>query len=135
MKIAPKQYARLMIELAEELPDQKMDEALGDVALLIREHRDIGKLDKIIDEFGRQYDNKYGVVNATVTSMNALSKGIGEKLKGLIAEKRGTSADKVILQEELDPSLLGGMSIRIGDDVWDGSVRHRIEKMKSSLMM
>jgi F-type H+-transporting ATPase subunit delta len=32
-----------------------------------------------------------------------------------------------------DPNLLGGMRVRVGSDVWDGSVRNRLERLKQQL--
>jgi F-type H+-transporting ATPase subunit delta len=31
------------------------------------------------------------------------------------------------------PQLLGGMRIRVGSDVWDGSVRNRLERLQQEL--
>jgi F-type H+-transporting ATPase subunit delta len=33
----------------------------------------------------------------------------------------------------VDPRLLGGMRIRVGSDVWDGSVRNRLERLQHEL--
>ena len=33
----------------------------------------------------------------------------------------------------VDPKLLGGMRIRVGNDVWDGSVRNRLERLQHAL--
>ena len=33
----------------------------------------------------------------------------------------------------VDPSLLGGMRIRVGSDVWDGTVRNRLERLQQEL--
>ncbi len=33
----------------------------------------------------------------------------------------------------VDPKLLGGMRIRVGNDVWDGSVRNRLERLQHEL--
>ena len=33
----------------------------------------------------------------------------------------------------VDPQLLGGMRVRIGSDVWDGTVRNRLERLKQQL--
>ena len=34
---------------------------------------------------------------------------------------------------KVDPQLLGGMRIRVGSDVWDGSVRNRLERLQQEL--
>ena len=33
----------------------------------------------------------------------------------------------------VNPQLLGGMRIRVGNDVWDGSVRHRLQRLEHEL--
>lgn len=33
----------------------------------------------------------------------------------------------------VNPQLLGGMRIRVGSDVWDGSVRNRLERLQQQL--
>lgn len=33
----------------------------------------------------------------------------------------------------VDPALLGGMRIRVGSDVWDGSVRNRLQRLQQQL--
>ena len=33
----------------------------------------------------------------------------------------------------VNPQLLGGMRIRVGSDVWDGTVRHRLEQLQQQL--
>jgi F-type H+-transporting ATPase subunit delta len=33
----------------------------------------------------------------------------------------------------VNPELLGGMRIRVGSDVWDGSVRNRLERLQQQL--
>jgi F-type H+-transporting ATPase subunit delta len=33
----------------------------------------------------------------------------------------------------VNPKLLGGMRIRVGSDVWDGSVRNRLERLEQQL--
>ena len=38
------------------------------------------------------------------------------------------------IREELNPSLLGGIKVRIGDIVFDGSVKERIEQVKAAII-
>ncbi len=40
---------------------------------------------------------------------------------------------EVTLETKVDPSLIGGARIRLGSEVWDGTVRSRIQKLSSSI--
>jgi len=38
------------------------------------------------------------------------------------------------LEQEVDPSLLGGLVVRVGDRLIDGSVRGRLERLRNQLV-
>ncbi|NNE00793.1 MAG: ATP synthase F1 subunit delta [Pirellulaceae bacterium] len=72
------------------------------------------------------YDEKMGRTLATVRTAVALD----EALRSQISEKLGAALNKdVRLKEEVDPDLIGGMVIRVGDTVFDNSVANRLDKM------
>lgn len=54
-----------------------------------------------------------------------------QKIKIKLGEKFGK---KINLFLELDPDLLGGVQVRIGNTIIDGSVRRRLEELKEKLM-
>ncbi len=54
-----------------------------------------------------------------------------QKIKIKLAEK---FRKKINLFLELDPNLLGGIQVRIGNNIIDGSVRRRLEELKEKLM-
>jgi F-type H+-transporting ATPase subunit delta len=47
--------------------------------------------------------------------------------------RRTTGAEEVALIETVDPDIVGGLVLRVGGAVVDGSVRHRIEELRESL--
>lgn len=47
--------------------------------------------------------------------------------------RRTTGAEEVALTETVDPDIVGGLVLRVGGAVVDGSVRHRIEELRQSL--
>lgn len=59
---------------------------------------------------------------------------LGERERQLLAQRLAAFAGKrVILEEEVDPSLIGGVVAQIGDQVLDGSVRGRLEQLRRVL--
>jgi F-type H+-transporting ATPase subunit delta len=90
---------------------------------------------QILREIAIQYqallDQKLNRVRASVT----LAREPDDKLKALIEEKLSRQLDKeVIAAYLLDPEILGGTIIRVGDRVLDGSVRRRVTKLRRQLI-
>ncbi|NLZ47276.1 MAG: F0F1 ATP synthase subunit delta [Clostridiales bacterium] len=41
---------------------------------------------------------------------------------------------KIIIEEEVDTSLIGGIFVKVGEDVIDGSIKGRLEKLKEAML-
>jgi F-type H+-transporting ATPase subunit delta len=51
----------------------------------------------------------------------------------IIANLKNKYGNDLATEFQVDPQLLGGMRIRVGNDVWDGSVRNRLERLQHEL--
>ena len=51
----------------------------------------------------------------------------------IVANLKSKYGDDLSTEFHVDPQLLGGMRIRVGSDVWDGSVRNRLERLQHEL--
>jgi F-type H+-transporting ATPase subunit delta len=78
----------------------------------------------------REQEQRQGRVRVKVTSAAALSDSAVESLRQQLSQ--ALSADP-ILEPVVDPQLLGGLVIRIGDTVYDGSVRNRLRQLRGKL--
>jgi F-type H+-transporting ATPase subunit delta len=59
---------------------------------------------------------------------------IDEDRRRRLAEALGRATGKhVTVKVDVDPSVLGGVAARVGDTVIDGTIRHRLEKLRESL--
>jgi F-type H+-transporting ATPase subunit delta len=67
---------------------------------------------------------------AYVTAAAPLTDAQEERLAARLAEIYGRA---VSLKVEVDPSLLGGATVRVGDDLYDGSVARRLEQARGAL--
>jgi F-type H+-transporting ATPase subunit delta len=68
--------------------------------------------------------------HAKIESAKELSNDVSAKILAKLKQKYGDdlSADFLV-----DPNLLGGLRVRVGSDVWDGSVRNRLERLQQQL--
>lgn len=72
-----------------------------------------------------------GVVEARISSAFALE---GPQLEQLVSMLARHYRRKVNPSVDVDPELIGGVRIRVGDKVWDASVRGRLQQMAVTLM-
>jgi F-type H+-transporting ATPase subunit delta len=68
--------------------------------------------------------------HATVESASELSSQNSSKILAKLKQKYG---DDLTAEFRTDPTLLGGMRIRVGSDVWDGTVRNRLQQLQQQL--
>jgi F-type H+-transporting ATPase subunit delta len=88
-------------------------------------------LREIAIEYQALLDQKLNRVRASVT----LAREPDDKLKAVIQENLGRQLDKEVIAAYLvDPEILGGTIIRVGDRVLDGSVRRRMTKLRRQLI-
>ncbi len=85
----------------------------------------------VIQEYGRLYDEYAGiqqVIAHTATALGAQDRQV------LIKKLEQKSQKKILLSEQIDPSLIGGMVLQFGDYYLDYSVKGRLERLGESLL-
>lgn len=68
--------------------------------------------------------------HATIETASEVDPAIRSEIATNLKSKYG---DDLATDFHVDPQLLGGMRIRVGSDVWDGSVRNRLERLQQAL--
>jgi F-type H+-transporting ATPase subunit delta len=100
--------------------------------LLATRHR-LGLMPGILQEFERMEHEARGVTEADITVARPMSddeaRHIGEQLG------RARGGRHVNLRIHVDRSVLGGIIIRIGDQLFDASVRGRLERLRQEIAM
>ncbi len=99
------------------------------VMLLLGRGR-IDLLAGVAREFARLDDLRLGVVHAVATSAAPLEP---EALRAMTERLEILTGGTVQLTTTVDPSLLGGVVVRLGDRLIDGSVRGRLERLRNQL--
>ena len=104
--------------------------ALNLVRLLAR-RGNLALLASVATEYQRLLNAKRGVVSAIVTSASPLTKDEDAAIRTRVAQMTGTTVD---VQTAVDPALIGGLTVRIGDRLIDASVRGRLERLREQLL-
>ncbi len=88
-----------------------------------------GDLPEIIDAVVERCSASRNRAVARVRSAVELTDDQKSRLAAAIKSSTGTEVDVRVI---IDPSVLGGLVTEIGDDVIDGSVRHRLNQLRES---
>ena len=100
------------------------------IQLQLRRGR-IEQLPQVADEFRRLDNLRQGITEATATTAAELTPAEVEALTKRLEQFTG---GRVELDVTVDPSLLGGLVVRVGDRLIDGSVRGRLERLRNRLV-
>ena len=68
--------------------------------------------------------------SARIETASEIGSAIGSELVANLKKKYGSDLTAEFV---VDPQLLGGMRIRVGSDVWDGTVRGRLERLQQQI--
>ncbi|MBI4666521.1 MAG: ATP synthase F1 subunit delta [Nitrospinae bacterium] len=102
----------------------------GSTARLLLESGRIGLLPAIAAELELMVFEKLGRVKVSITSALPLSADEEKDLSGAVGKMTGK---KAVISVKTDPSLLGGIVVKIGSSVYDGSVKNQLKALRVSL--
>ena len=84
----------------------------------------------IAEEFNRLVDDEEGRMSAEVTTATPLDSAHEERLREALSRRTGR---EVRLEIKVDASLIGGAVAKVGDLVFDGSLRTQLSKLRANL--
>jgi F-type H+-transporting ATPase subunit delta len=125
-RVTPGQLQDLMQALCGDVAGQSRRNFLH---LLIEGHR-LAVLPEITEQFERLRAEEEKSVDVEVSSAIALDEAQKQKIAAALKVRLGR---EIRLRCAVDTALLGGVAIRAGDKVIDGSVRTRMAEMSSAL--
>jgi F-type H+-transporting ATPase subunit delta len=103
---------------------------LGNLVTMLLARRRVGLLVPIAAEYRRQLDGQRGVVAATVISAAPLDEASLVAVRQRVTDMTGAT---VRLAARVDPDLIGGLTLQVGDRLLDASLRGRLERLRVQL--
>jgi F-type H+-transporting ATPase subunit delta len=101
----------------------------GLIALLVRRHR-MGLIGKIAAELARLIEEREGIARARVTTAVELDRAARDALVSRLGRATGKEIQATFT---VDPALLGGARIQVGDHLVDASLRARLRSLQQQL--
>jgi len=103
---------------------------LTNFLLLLVERNRLGQLDEMREAYQRCLDDRAGVVQVDVYSVDELDAKVRERLKATFARLTGR---QVRLAFRRDDGLIGGLKIHVESTVYDGSIKAELEGLRRDL--
>jgi len=131
MKITPKQYAQSLYELVADKSEAEVLVILKTFTNLIIKNGDVNKVDDVLAEFARIWDEVHGELAVNLTSARVLD----DESKNTISDylKNKTKASKINFSEKIDTGIIGGVIVRYGDKILDGSLKNNLNNLKEKI--
>jgi len=107
-----------------------MDKAVRNFVAVLMDHGRLESMKEIVAEYATMADAANGIQEVEIVSAKPLT----DHERGLLEGKAGALANsRVRVQWTQDAALLGGAVIKLGSQVYDGSVRGQLQQLKAHL--
>jgi F-type H+-transporting ATPase subunit delta len=125
--VSREQKLKLLDSIIQHIGASKM---LRNFLAVLIDHRRIGNIGDLLEQFKRELDRRMGIADAKVSSVRELSSAEKKSLEQQLALLTG----KVVRATySKDAALLGGVLVRVGSTIYDGSVHGRLQRMRQEL--
>jgi F-type H+-transporting ATPase subunit delta len=125
--VSREQKLKLLDSIIQHIGATKM---LRNFLAVLIDHRRIGKISDLLEQFKRELDRRMGIADAKVSSIRELTSAEKKSLEQQLAEITGKTVRATYSQ---DAGLLGGVMVRVGSTIYDGSVHGRLQRMRQEL--
>lgn len=98
--------------------------------LVVADHRRMHMLPEIYAAFEEVIREREGVAEAEISSATELGAAQKKRFSQILERLTGK---KIQAKFSLNPDLLGGAIVRVGDTIYDGSVRNNLNEMRARL--
>ncbi len=126
----PKVQAAQVNDLVLSVAGGTLDSRLANLLRTVIDNGRLAALPEIATQFRALVNSQSGTSDAVVYSAFPID---GDALPGVVQMLEKRFGRKLAATVELDPALIGGIRVVVGDEVLDTSVKARLEQMKIAL--
>ena len=107
------------------------DRVIRNFIVVLMDHGRIALLGEIVAQVGQELNTRAGRVDAEIVSSRELAAPQRQALEAEIARLTGK---QVLPRYTTDAGLIGGVTVRVGSTIYDGSVRGQLQRMRQQLV-
>lgn len=127
----PRSGQTAVVDIVLQTLSQQLDVPQQNFLRLLAEHRRLNVLPAIAALFEALAAKAHQQLSVDVTSAFPLSEQEIERIRTKLADKY---QKQIQLQCDVDQALLGGLQLRIGDEIIDASIRGKLKQLANQLM-
>jgi F-type H+-transporting ATPase subunit delta len=131
MKITAQQYAKTLFESTDGKTETEVSDIVKRFAEILKKDGQLKNVKKIMEKFSDLYNSEHRIVEAEIVSWEALSNELSNKLQKFLKEKYDVK--EVIIKNTVDEKIIGGIIVRVGDEIMDGSILNQLKMLKNNL--
>jgi len=131
MKISAKYYAQALYELTDGKSKSEVETLVAEFAKHLARSRNLKLSEKIIGQFSGIYDKEKGIIEAEITTSEKLLEPMEKKIIEYVRKKYHVNVARI--NNIIDKKIKGGVIVKVGDAVMDGSVKGRLNRLRKEL--
>lgn len=97
--------------------------------MVVRKGREM-YLPQVAESFLAMYDEENGILRGLVTSATGLPDTILAEIQQKMEQETGKS---FVMTKQVDPDLIGGFTLKVGNSLFDGSVRSSLRRLRQGM--
>jgi ATP synthase F1 delta subunit len=98
------------------------------LAAAVIENGQAGNTDYLLSDINAELENRRALTVGNVSSARPLTDDLRQQLSAQL--KKATGAEAVLLNESVEPELIGGLRVETAGQVWDTSLRRKLQQLK-----
>ncbi|MCL2754215.1 MAG: ATP synthase F1 subunit delta [Oscillospiraceae bacterium] len=113
--------------------DGKVNDYVRNFLRLLAVKKRVNYFPRIQREFQRLYNEKFGLAEIVIASAMPVSMEQRAKIVAKMSAIIGTPVENIVAVEEIDKSLIGGISVKYGNTRYDGSIKTRLNELAKNM--
>ncbi len=130
MKFTAKQYAQALIDSLSDTDPKDQGKVLDNFVKILAENNDLRIFADISSEFHKLELAKKGIKEVEVTSAHPINR---ENEEQIIKELNKLVKGDFELKKKVDENIIGGIVIKVDDQMIDASVKNNLEQLKKEI--
>jgi F-type H+-transporting ATPase subunit delta len=132
MKVSTLQYAKTLLELTDNKSQEDVLDIVKKFADQLKKDGQLKNAGKIMEKFSNIYNKQCGIIVAEVVSRVEMKNDELKKIEEFIIKKYG--GNTVEMKNTVNGAIKGGIVIKVGDEVIDGSIATQLRRLKKELI-